>query len=90
VPAADAARRAWLGERIRQRIRPLADRYRDQLLRSYGEGGRQVEFVEAFEVSEYGSPLDAAARSRLFLFLPPLESGGSRPAQEWVDIRDDE
>jgi LmbE family N-acetylglucosaminyl deacetylase len=90
VPAGDAERRAWLGERIRQRIRPLADRYREQLVRTYGERGRQVEYVEAFEVSEYGSPLDAAARARLFPFLPPLGADRGRPAQEWVDIRDDE
>ena len=90
VPAGDVERRAWLGERMRQRVRPLADRYRDQLLRTYGEPGRQVEYVEAFEVSEYGSPLDADTRARLFPFLPPLEAGRGRAAQEWVDIRDDE
>ena len=91
VPAEDAARRRWLGERIRQRIGPLANRYREQLLRTYGdERGNGIEFVEAFEVSEYGAPMDAAARARLFPFLPWLEPATDRPAQEWVDIRDDE
>ena len=91
VPVEDAARRAWLGERIRQRIGPLANRYREALLRTYGEErGRRVEFVEAFEVSEYGSPLDAASRARLFPFLPRVEAVPGRSAQEWVDIRDDE
>ena len=29
VPASDADRRRWLGERISRRLRPLADRYRE-------------------------------------------------------------
>lgn len=92
VPADAAARKRWLGERFRQRIRPLADRYRPQLLRTYGEEvGRGVEYVEAYEVSEYGAALDAAARARLFPFLPSQETGqAARLVQEWADIRDDE
>ena len=91
VPEGEAARRAWLGTRIRQRIRPLADRYREQLVQTYGaELGKRVEYVEAFEVSEYGSPLDAEARARLFPFLPRTQSVAGRPAQDWADIRDDE
>ena len=38
------------------------------------EAGRKVEYVEAFEVSEYGAPLDEAARARLFPFLPTRPS----------------
>ncbi len=71
VPADDAARRSWLDERIRRRLRPLADRFRDLVVRTYGEEhGRRVEYVEAFEASEYGAPFDAAARARLFPFVP--------------------
>ena len=91
VPAADVARRRWLGERIRRRLRPLADRYRQQLLHAYGpERGRSVEYVEAFEVSEHGAPLTAAARARLFPFLPPIAEPDDRPAPEWVDLRSDD
>jgi LmbE family N-acetylglucosaminyl deacetylase len=91
VPADPTARKAWLGERFRQRIRPLADRFRDRLVRTYGEEqGRRVEYVEAFEVSEYGAPLDAEARGRLFPFLPPWPAtASSRLVQEWVDIREE-
>ncbi len=64
VPADDATRRRWLEERTRRRLRPLADRFRDLL------AGRQTEYVEAFEASEYGTPFDAAARARLFPFAP--------------------
>src|SRR5437868_4448674 len=37
VPAEPRARKEWLAERYRQRIRPLADRYRNQVLRTYGD-----------------------------------------------------
>lgn len=92
VPAGEAERRRWLAERIGRRIRPLADRYREQLLRTYGaERGSQVEYIEAFEVSEYGAPLDAAERSRLFPFLPASSLVGSAfVRKEWVDIPEDE
>lgn len=71
VPADDAGRRAWLGEQVRVRLRRQADRFRETLVRCYGpELGRAVEYAEAFEPCEYGAPLDAAARRRLFSFLP--------------------
>src|SRR5947209_3241294 len=59
VPAGDAERRRWLAERMDRRICPLADRYRDRVVDTYGpERGSRVRHVEAFEVSEYGAPLD--------------------------------
>jgi N-acetylglucosamine malate deacetylase 1 len=92
VPTDSQVRKAWLEERFRRRIRPLTDRFRRQLVLTYGEEkGEQVEYVEAFEVSEYGAPLDAAARARLFPFLPvPSSLSAGRATQEWADIRDDE
>jgi LmbE family N-acetylglucosaminyl deacetylase len=90
VPDDDAGRRAWLGERLRKRIRPLADRCRAQLIATYGAGaGAKVEYAEAFEVSEYGAPLDAATRARLFPFLPQGARADAHPAGEWSDVRDD-
>jgi LmbE family N-acetylglucosaminyl deacetylase len=87
VPQGDEARRAWLAERIKRRIRPLADRYRDVVLATYGiQRGPEVQYVEAFEVSEYGSPLDTGARARLFPFLPTVPSAGGNIRKEWVDI----
>jgi N-acetylglucosamine malate deacetylase 1 len=91
VPGADEDRRRWLGERMARRIRPLAERYRDLVVWTYGaERGGQVQLIEAFEVSEYGSPLDAAARARLFPFLPAT-AGGNTPftRKDWVDIPED-
>lgn len=90
VPADDAGRRPWLGERLRKRLRPVADRCRGQLVATYGaEAGAKVEYAEAFEASEYGAPLDAAARARLFPFLPQGPQPAARPAGEWADVRDD-
>jgi LmbE family N-acetylglucosaminyl deacetylase len=91
VPTGPEDRRRWLGERMRRRLRPLAERYREQLRQTYGvEQGERVEYVEVFEVSEYGAPLDAAARARLFPFLPASRSSARRSAQEWVDQRGDD
>jgi LmbE family N-acetylglucosaminyl deacetylase len=89
VPATDAARRAWLAERMRARIAPLAMRHRDLVLQTYGpERGGQVTLIEAFEVSEYGAPLDAAAHRRLFPFLPKTAPGASFQRKDWVDVPD--
>jgi N-acetylglucosamine malate deacetylase 1 len=92
VPDGDAARRDWLKETMQRRIRPLADRHRDAVVRVYGvDAGHKIEYIEAFEVSEYGSPLDDAARARLFPFLPVVAPQSSAaPIEDWSDLRDDE
>jgi N-acetylglucosamine malate deacetylase 1 len=90
VPQDDGARRAWLAERMRRRIGPLADRYRNLVVETYGpERGHQIQYVEAFEVSEYGAPLDAAARRRLFPFLPENAPDTAFRRKEWVDMPED-
>ncbi len=69
VPEGEAPRLAFLTERIKHRLRPRADKYRRQLIEQYGqERGGKIEYVEAFEGCEYGAPLDAAAKERLFPF----------------------
>src|SRR5260370_338751 len=79
APSGVAAARSWLHERIRRRLRPLADGFRDVLVHTYGEvHGRRVEYMEGFEASEYGAPFDAAARARLFPFVP----GAAEVAEE--------
>lgn len=70
VPTDPTARRAWLAAWYAPHLRPAAERYRRELIAAYGPvRGSEVEWCEAFEISEYGSPLDAAARERLFGFL---------------------
>lgn len=67
VPADEAGRRLWLREWYLGLLRPKADRYRAELVGRYGdERGRQIEYAEVFEISEYAAPLDEAGRKRLF------------------------
>jgi LmbE family N-acetylglucosaminyl deacetylase len=92
VPQTEPDRRSWLDGRIRQRIGPLADRYRDLVVRTYGpERGPLVRYIEAFEVSEHGAPLDAATSTRLFPFLPAnMVPSGAFMRKEWVDIPEED
>jgi LmbE family N-acetylglucosaminyl deacetylase len=91
VPKGEQQRRAWLLERMRQRIAPLANRHRDLVLRTYGpERGPQVRHVEAFEVSEYGAPLAGGTWRRLFPFLPETAAGLAFQRKDWVDMPEDE
>jgi N-acetylglucosamine malate deacetylase 1 len=86
VPEGGDARRRWLGERMRRAVRPLADRHRERVVQTYGpERGGAVEYVEAFEVSEYGAPLDAVAW-RLFPFQPEAAPDAPFRRKEWADI----
>jgi LmbE family N-acetylglucosaminyl deacetylase len=69
VPVGETARRQWLADQTRRRLRPRANRYRDLLVQRYGsERAAAVEYVEAFEPCEYGAPLNEEARRRLFPF----------------------
>ena len=50
---------------------PLADRFREQIIKTYGEvEGKAIRWIEAFEPCEYGSPLTEEARKRLFPMIP--------------------
>lgn len=71
VPEEPDQRRTFLGDWYRRRIAPLAEQYRELVVDTYGEErGRSIRFIEAFEPCEYGAPLDASNRQRLFPFLP--------------------
>ena len=55
VPEGDAERAAYLLDLAKQRTAAVADQYRDRLVARYGEGrGRNVQYAEAFELSQYG------------------------------------
>ncbi len=67
VPADPDARKAWLRQRREAQMRAETERYRDALIARYGpERGARIQYAEAFEACEYGSPLTAEARERLF------------------------
>ncbi len=51
------------------RFAKTAVRFRKELIERYGEErGRKIRFAEAYEVSEYGSPLTEELRAKLFPF----------------------
>ncbi|HEX4128630.1 MAG TPA: PIG-L deacetylase family protein [Pirellulales bacterium] len=67
VPTDDPGRLAWLRQWIAGELSARADRFRGQLVATYGSArAAAIEACEVFEVSEYASPLDDAARARLF------------------------
>ncbi len=71
VPRDEHQRRAWLRGWYLDYLRPQADRYRPELIATYGAvRGAAVEYAEVFEISEYAAPLDSAERRRLFPFIP--------------------
>lgn len=70
TPREAGARKAWLAGQVAERLRRQADRFRPLLRTLYGPArGDAVRYAEAFEPCEYGSPLDDAARRRLFPFV---------------------
>ncbi len=70
-PTDPAKQRAYLREFYANFNGPLADRYRDLVIKTYGEErGRKIQYIEAFEPCEYGSPLTDANRKTLFPMLP--------------------
>ena len=71
VPTNASARRAWLSERLLNRFRATAEKYRDLLIALYGgEVGTHIEYAEAFEGCEYGASLTAENIPTLFPFFP--------------------
>ena len=77
---------------MRQWIGPIANRFRDLLIQTYGpEVGASVQLAEAFEISEYGGKLDDQKMAHLFPFLPSSKNQAAKvPDTDWVDVRDDE
>ena len=71
-PASDETmRKAWLKRRWQARQGNEADKYRDLLIKWYGEEqGKAVKFAETFELCEYGARPTEAQLRELFPFFP--------------------
>jgi LmbE family N-acetylglucosaminyl deacetylase len=71
-PATDeAGRKKWLRGVWEKRQGGEADRFREVLVKYYGEEkGRAVKFAEAFEICEYGRQPSEADIRKLFPFFP--------------------
>lgn len=71
VPESDDDRRQFLGQLFRKRIGGLADRFRNELIETYGdERAAGIQWVEAFERCEYGRPWNNELIRKLFPFVP--------------------
>lgn len=68
VPANPGDRLSWLKQWWGPWLAEPAKMYREQLVRKYGERGRQIQYAEALQVSEYGSQPSAEDLKRLFPF----------------------
>jgi LmbE family N-acetylglucosaminyl deacetylase len=70
-PASDEkGRRAWLREKWSDRQSREAEKYRDVLIKLYGEErGKKVKYAEAFELCEYGRRPSAEELKKLFPFF---------------------
>jgi N-acetylglucosamine malate deacetylase 1 len=54
VPQEPAAAKEWMKEQWRQRFSRLAPLYREALRAQHGAAGDEINYVEAFELCEYG------------------------------------
>ncbi len=70
VPDNTEDRREWLANRLFKQFSSIADKYRNKLIEFYGnEIGESIQYAEAFEACEYGSPLTNEKISTLFPFF---------------------
>lgn len=69
VPKEDGARRAWLRGRFEYLWTEFADKYRKELVETYGaERGGAIKYAEGFEISEYAAGMGEDQKRRLFPF----------------------
>jgi len=67
VPDDEAQKRVWLREWFRKLIRMRADHFRDALMTAFGsERGRQIEFAEVYQISEYAAQPNEEQKRLLF------------------------
>ena len=70
----ETMRKAWLRRRWEVRQSGEANKYRDLLVKWYGdEQGKAVKFAETFELCEYGARPSEGQLHELFPFFPPTK-----------------
>lgn len=86
VPEDEGEKLVWLRRWYRRHMLPRAEHFRQELIAAYGQQrGRQIEFVEVYELSDYAAAADAAARRRLFpgaKCRPPRQTAAATPSHE--------
>lgn len=68
-PAKQAERTGQVRESFRNRQKRLTDRFRGQLADWYGAGAERIQYLEAFEICEYGRRPGKAELKTLFPFF---------------------
>lgn len=69
MPEDEQGKLCWLREWFKDQVGERSERFRNALVTTYGEErGLSITFCEAFEISEYGSPMDEEKRSKLWPF----------------------
>jgi N-acetylglucosamine malate deacetylase 1 len=72
IPDDDAGRLAWARKLHGARNAAVADAFRDELVKWYGqERGKTVRYAEAFEICEYGRQPSTEELKKLFPFFSP-------------------
>jgi len=86
VPEDEGEKLVWLRRWYRRHMLPRAEHFRQELIAAYGQQrGRQIEFVEVYELSDYAAAADAATRRRLFpgaKCRPPRQTAAAIPSHE--------
>ena len=76
-PGKQKARHKQVRDGFSNRQKSLTNRFRSKLVEWYGdETAQKVQFIEAFEICEYGRRPDKAELSRLFPFFPECVTKG--------------
>ena len=68
VPETDEARHEWLKGWYTERLGGRNEQFKDAIAAQFGEAASGIQFVEAFEISEYASDLTTERKTELFLF----------------------
>ncbi len=67
VPVDESERLLWLRSWFAKHVVPRAGYFRQELIAAFGEErGRSLQFIEAYEISEYGHRPDENLRDQLF------------------------
>ncbi len=67
VPKDEQQRLTWLAQWYQQIIAPRTERFREAVIDRFGQTAAQdVRWIEAYEISEYASQIDATRRRQLF------------------------
>jgi len=66
VPKDEAGRMKWVRDWYAKHTSPRPIHFREELIAAFGDKGRDLQFAEFFEISEYGTSADSKRLAELF------------------------